>query len=112
MARFYGEVGYANSVESPADSGIWKDVITEYSYFGDVIRNTRKLDNGDKVNSDITVGNSISIVADQNVDEHFFKIRYVRWAGTLWTVDDVEVQRPRLVLRLGSVYNGPTPTAP
>jgi hypothetical protein len=112
MARFYGEVGYSDTVESPADSGIWKDVITEYSYFGDVVRNTRKLDNGDKVVSDISVGNSISIVADDQANEHFFKIRYVRWAGTLWTVDDVEVQRPRLVLRLGSVYNGPTPTAP
>lgn len=112
MARFYGEVGYADSVESPANSGIWKDVITEYSYFGDVIRNTRKLDTGDKLNSDISVGNSISILADQQAINHFFKIKYIRWVGVLWTVDDVEVQSPRLILRLGSVYNGPTPTTP
>lgn len=112
MARFYGEVGYADSVESPANSGIWKDVITEYSYFGDVIRNTRKLDTGDKLNNDISVGNSISILADQQAINHFFKIKYIRWMGVLWTVDDVEVQSPRLILRLGSVYNGPTPTAP
>jgi hypothetical protein len=112
MARFYGEVGYADSVESPADSGIWKDIITEYSYFGDVIRNTRKLDSGDKLNNDISVGNSISILADQQAIKHFFKIKYIRWVGVLWTVDDVEVQSPRLILRLGSVYNGPTPTAP
>jgi hypothetical protein len=112
MARFYGEVGYGDSVESPANSGIWKDVITEYSYFGDVIRNTRKLDTGDKLNNDISVGNSISILADQQAINHFFKIKYIRWMGVLWTVDDVEVQSPRLILRLGSVYNGPTPTAP
>lgn len=113
MAKFYDVVGFATSVETPASSGIWKDVITEYSYFGDVIRNTRKLDNtGDKVNDDISVGNSISIVGDQQAVEHFSKIRYVRWAGEDWTVDNVEVQSPRLILRLGRVYNGPTPAAP
>jgi hypothetical protein len=51
-------------------------------------------------------------VADQYANEHFFAIRYVEWAGTLWTVDSVEVQIPRLLLRLGKVYNGPTPAAP
>ena len=107
MARFFGEVGYANSVENPVGSGIWKDVITEYSYYGDVIRNTRKLDSGENLNADISVSNSISVLVDQYAVEHFLRIRYIRWAGTLWTVDNVEVQSPRLILRLGSVYNGP-----
>lgn len=109
MARFYGEVGYGDTVESPAGSGVWKDTITEIAYFGDVIRNTRKLDSGEKLNEDISVSNSISIVADDQAIKHFFKIKYVRWAGTLWTVTNVEVKSPRLVLSLGSVYNGPTP---
>lgn len=109
MARFYGEVGYGDNVESPAGSGVWIDEITEVSYFGDVIRNTRKLDNGEKLNDDISVSNSISIVADDRAINHFFKIKYVRWAGVLWTVTNVEVKSPRLVLSLGSVYNGPTP---
>ena len=60
------------------------------------------------LNNDISVGNSISIIADQHAIEHFFKIKYVRWAGVLWTVTSVEVQSPRLILSLGSVYNGPT----
>ena len=112
MARYFGVIGYANSVESPADSGIWVDVITERSYYGDVIRNTRRLDDGDKLNDDISVSNSISIVADDEAIAHFSKIRYIQWAGELWTVDNVEVQSPRLILRLGSVYNGPTPATP
>ena len=37
---------------------------------------------------------------------HFFAIRYVKWAGTRWKVDDVEVKRPRLKLTLGGVWNG------
>jgi len=112
MARFYGEVGYADTVENPANSGIWTDIITEYSYFGDVVQNTKKLDSSDKVNNDISVNNTISIIADEYALQHFFKIRYVQWAGVLWTVTDVAVDSPRLTLRLGSVYNGPTPTTP
>jgi hypothetical protein len=109
MARFFGEVGYGETVEDPADSGVWKDVITEYQYQGDVIRNSRKLDKSDSVNGDITVANSISIVADEFALKHFHKIKYVRWAGVPWTVSDVEVKAPRLILSLESVYNGPTP---
>lgn len=108
MARFYGQVGYGVTVESPPDSGVWVDEITEMTYYGDVVRNTRKLTEGEQLNSDISVVNSISIVADEYAIEHFFLIKYIRWAGVLWTVTNVEVRSPRLILSLGSVYNGPT----
>lgn len=108
MARFHGEVGYGTPEETPPGSGVWVDIIEEFSYTGDVIRNTRKLDNGQSVNDDISVANSISIVADDHAIDHFFKIKYVRWSGVLWTVTSVEVRSPRLILSLGSVYNGPT----
>lgn len=104
MAKFYGEIGYGQTVETVP--GVWEDVITSRKYYGDVLRNTRALQEGDKVNNDITVGNSISIVADAYAYEHFFAMKYIKWAGAYWTVSDVEVQRPRLLLRLGGVYNG------
>ena len=53
----------------------------------------------------------ISIVADPYANENFFAIRYVQWMGTLWKVTEVEVQSPRLLLRLGGKYNGPIPPA-
>lgn len=108
MARFHGVVGYGESLEAPPGSGKYEDTITEASYFGDVVRNARRLQEGDKVNDDISVQVSISIVADAYANEHFHAIRYVAWAGTLWKVSDVEVQSPRLLLRLGGKYNGPT----
>lgn len=107
MAKFYGVIGYGHSTETAP--GVLKDVITERTYTGDVVRNTRQLQDGTKVNDDISVTNSISIVADAYASENFFAIRYVEWAGTLWKVSDVDVRRPRLVLRLGGVYNGPRP---
>jgi hypothetical protein len=109
VARFYGVVGFGTPTESPANSGVWKDVITEKTYSGDVIRDTRRFDGSQKVNADISVGNSISVVADAYLTGNVQAIRYVAWTGTLWTVDSVEVQSPRLILRLGGVYSGPTP---
>jgi hypothetical protein len=105
MTKFHGRVGYGNTVETAA--GVWETVITERLYFGDVIRNTRQLQSGEKLNDDLSVGNSISIVADPYAYENFFNMKYIEWAGTLWKVADVEVQAPRLVLRLGGIYNGP-----
>jgi hypothetical protein len=107
MARFHGRVGYGESVE--AAPGVWEDQIVEREYYGDVIRNARSLQEGENLNFDLSVRNSISIVADAYANNHFFSIRYVEWAGALWTVQSVEVQSPRLILRLGEVYNGPTP---
>lgn len=107
MARFHGRVGFGGTVESKP--GVHTDEIVEHSYFGDVVQNRRNLRQGENLNQDLSVGNMISIVADAYARGHFFAIRYVEWAGELWTVTNVEVQAPRLVLQLGEVYNGPTP---
>jgi len=106
MARFHGEVGYGTPTETAP--GVWEDVIDEQEYTGDVIKNTRRLEAGEGVNDNITVGNSISIVADQFAIDNFSKIKYVRWMGAVWIVTNVEVRSPRLILALGGVYNGPT----
>ena len=106
MAKFSGLVGYGHSVESPAGSGVFVDLITERKYFGDIVNNSRRLDASQKVNFDISVSNSISGVADAYADDNFFAIRYVIWNGGYWTVNTVQVQRPRLILELGGVYNG------
>lgn len=110
MAKFYGAIGYAEEAVETAP-GVWEEQIVELKYYGDILRNTRHLQDGTSVNDDISVSNSISVVADAYANEHFFAIRYIQWAGAYWTVTDVEVQRPRLLLRLGGVYNGPKASA-
>lgn len=107
MARFFGPVGYGQTVETVP--GVWDDVYTEFNYQGDVIRNVKQVAETAKVNDDISVSNTISIVADQYAIDNFLNIKYVRWMGVCWTVTSVEVRSPRLILSLGSVYNGPTP---
>lgn len=106
MAKFYGQVGYAETQETRP--GIFEEVVTERNYAGDVFRNTRKLEAGESINDNVVVNNSLSIVADPYAYQHFFAIRYVRWMRALWKVTNVEVQSPRLLLTIGGVYNGPT----
>lgn len=110
MTRFFGNVGYGETVDQ--GDGVHELVITERSYQGDVIRPSRRYAQDQKVNSDLSVGNAISIVADGYANDHFFAIRYVVWRGTRWEVTTVDVESPRLILRLGGVFNGPAPTVP
>lgn len=107
MAKFAGKVGYRTTVDQ--GNGVHKPTITERLYMGDVVRNSRRFDNAEKVNDNISVGNSISIVADPYALNHFFAIQYVEWAGARWIVSNVDVQSPRLILTLGDVYNGAVP---
>ncbi len=108
MNRFCGEIGYSTEFEETAPS-VYEAQIVEYEYYGDVVRNSRRLEeSSESVNKNISVNNSISVLADDYANEHFHAIRYIRWAGVLWTVTKVTVQSPRLILDLGEVYNGPT----
>lgn len=110
MAKFFGRVGFGQSVETTP--GVHENVITEKEYYGDVERASRQLSEGEHLNKDVSVSNDISIVADDYANDHIFAIRYVEWAGVLWTVSNVDVRSPRLLLRIGEVYNGPTPAVP
>lgn len=104
MAKFYGKVGYVETVET--SPGVWDEKITEYNYFGDIGRNTRRLQSAEQTNDNININNEISIVSDPYAIEHFHAMRYVEWMGTRWKVNNVEVKYPRLILELGGVYNG------
>lgn len=104
MAKFYGKIGYANTVETKP--GVYEEQIVERSYYGDLIRNTRRLQSVDQVNDDINISNEISIVADPYATNNFHTMRYAVFMGTKWKISNVEVSYPRLILTLGGVYNG------
>lgn len=101
--RYHGRVGYFETVETKP--GLFEEKLTFREYYGDVLRNSKRDSSASNVNITITVSNQISIVADPYAREHFFQIRCIEWQGTLWSVTDVEVQYPRLILSLGEVYH-------
>ena len=103
MPKFYGKIGFEESVETVP--GVWEETITERNYYGEVVRNTRKLVASNHLNDDISINNEISIIADPYAKDYFHSMRYVEFLGTTWEVTSVEVQYPRLILSLGGKYN-------
>lgn len=105
MAKWYGVVGYAETVE--ARPGYWKDQITERKYFGDILKNTNRwYGSSDSTNDNLSISNQLSILADPYAYQNFHSIKYAEFMGSNWKVTNVEVRYPRLILTLGGVYNG------
>lgn len=106
MARFSGLIGFAHTVRTAP--GVSSEVITEKGpYFGDAKRTSRTMQQGTAANAELSMSTTVEIMADDDyVNENIFAIRFVELAGACWTVQEVTVQRPRLLLRLGGVYRG------
>lgn len=104
MAKFYGAIGYAEMVETAP--GVHEEKITERRYYGDWIRNARRLQSADQLNDNINIANELSIVSDPYANGHFHAMRYVKTMGTAWKISNVEVRYPRLILTVGGEYNG------
>ena len=102
--KYYGKIGFVDTQETTP--GVWEEVVTERYYYGDVTRNIAKWQSANQLNDDRNISNQISIVADPFAYEHFHKMRFIEWMGTLWKISDIEVQFPRLNLSIGGVYNG------
>ncbi len=103
MAKFHGIIGYGDTQETAP--GVWCECIVEHTSFGDVLQFSRRWENGEYLNDNLTVNNKISIIADPFAYEHFHSMRYIEWMGAKWKVSNVEVQYPRLILTIGGVYH-------
>lgn len=104
MAKWFGKIGYAETTETKP--GVWKEQIIEREYFGDLLRNSRRLQSTSTLNDNVIIANEISILADPFAYENFCAMRYAIFMDTKWKISNVEVQYPRLILTLGDVYNG------
>jgi hypothetical protein len=104
MAKWFGVIGYATQVETVP--GVWEEQIVERSYYGDLTRNTRRLQTADQINDNLNINNELSIVADPFANQNFHLMRYAEYMGTKWKIINVEVKFPRLILTLGGLYNG------
>ena len=103
MAKFCGVIGYV--ITNEIEPGVYVEEVIENEYYGDVIRNTRRLREAAKVNDDINISNQISIVADPFANNNFHAMRYIMFMGVKWKITEVEVQYPRLILSIGGLYN-------
>jgi len=110
MGKFYGKIGYAETSETVP--GVWTEGITERDYFGDVIKNARRWQSDEHLNDSLVVTNQISVVADPFAYNNFHNMRYIKWMGASWKITKIDIQRPRILLTIGGVYNGDEITTP
>ena len=106
MAKFYGVIGYAELKKTTP--GVWQENITERQYSGNILKFGSRSREGQDLNQNLEIDNRLSIVADPFAYEYFHAMRYVVLTGVKWQISSVEVQRPRLILTLGGVYNEQT----
>lgn len=111
--RYCGTIAYRRTYEETDENGegngIWKEDITKRTYKGDVIKNYSRNSNGESINDNIQISNSISIIADPYALTNFTSIIYIEWMGIKWKVSSVDAtNRPRLILSLGGEWNEET----
>ena len=105
MARWYGKVGYSETVETKP--GVWTPQETIREYYGDIPRqSTRWTPDSNSTNDDLRTNAQISIVADAFAYEKFSSIKWVEFMGAKWKVTTADPQPPRIILTLGGVWNG------
>lgn len=102
MAKFFGKIGF--DVTSEIRPGVWKRSVVEQQYYGDVIRRSARFQENDKVNSDFTISNQISILMDDFLGENISSMLYVTYMGAKWKISNIEINAPRLILSIGGLY--------
>ena len=102
MARWYGEIGYKENVETAP--GVWEEQIVPYNATGDMNSLSRTIRNSGGINDNGEIGMELSIVGDPYALSHFSNMRYAKYMGVKWKIRNVSVQYPRLVLSLGEEY--------
>lgn len=104
MSKYFGKIGFGVTEETRP--GVYEQKMTVKEYYGDIVRNSRRLENGGKVNDDLNINMNLSIVADPFAYQNFHQLKYVEYMGAKWKATSVEPQFPRLIITLGGVYNG------
>lgn len=108
MTKYYGAIGFLETVEDPNNPGVWIESITERGYYGDILSNRYKSEVGSGLNDNINIQNTISVLADSFAKCNIGYMKYITWMGCKWKITSVEVAYPRLILSIGGLYNAET----
>lgn len=103
MSKCSGVIGYALAGET--QPGVWTEGITEKKYYGDVVRDNRRIvDQGD-INGNLNISNNISVVSNRFMLENMAFMRYISFANSKWKIASVDIKPPRITITLGGLYN-------
>lgn len=103
MPRCSGVIGYALAVET--QPGIWLEQITEKKYYGDIVKDNRRIVDNESINGSININNTISIVSNKFMLENLSYMRYITFMNSKWKISTVEIIPPRVTISLGGLWN-------
>ena len=109
--RWYGPIGFATTSESETEPSVYVQTIEERNYRGEVYNRRSYFDNSSGANDNLRLTQEVSIVSDPYLNEHYGQMVYLGLDGTKWRITGVKVDRPRLRLTLGDVWNEDTDAA-
>ena len=104
MSKYSGLVGYGEQVETVP--GVWENKIKERMMKGDKIRQNANIRDSGKVNNEITLNHRVSLLGDAYAFDNYFNMKWIMIDGIKWEVSAIEVQRPRLLVDIGGLWNG------
>lgn len=104
MSKCSGIIGYALAVET--QPGVWSESITEKNYYGDVVKDNRRIVDNAQINSNINISNNISIVSNKFMLENLAFMKYLTFMKSKWNISSVDIKPPRIIITLGGIYNG------
>lgn len=104
MTKFTGLVGYVTQEETVR--GVWSSVDNPRVMKGDIIRQSSSVQNGDKINEDVSLNHRVSLIGDAYAFGNYYNIKWIEVDGRKWEVTSVEVPRPRIIVTLGGLWNG------
>lgn len=102
----HGNIGFAFPYRE-VRPGVWKPAgIEEKPYTWDCDRIAINDSRANRINTDMTLNSTISIVANHYINENIAYLAYVEIMGVKWKVTSVDPSNPpRLLLTLGGIYN-------
>lgn len=101
--KYCGIIGFAETTE--IKPGVWKEIITERQYFGELTNTRRRLESSGGLNDNVIISNELSILSDPYANQNFASIRYAEFMGNKWKISNVTIAYPRLILTFGGLYN-------
>lgn len=103
MAKFSGLVGYGQQVE--IEPGVWDTDDKVVMMRGDLIRQNADIKTSG-VNDEISLGHRVSLIGNAFAFDNYFNMKWIIVYGQKWKIASVEIQRPRIIVSLGGLWNG------
>lgn len=103
MPKCSGVIGYALAEET--QPGVWTEGMVEKKYYGDIVRDNRKVVDQGEINGSINVSNDISVVSNKFMLTNMAFMRYISFANSKWKIKSVDIKPPRMIISLGGFHN-------